>query len=205
MLTNKDLQTKAISIKGKSYILVADRVLFFNENYKNGSIESKLVSPVDSQTIIVKAVVTPDVTNPSRRFVAYSQAVIGQGMVNTTSALENAETSAIGRALGFMGIGVIESIASADEMVKAENATPKLGYVEGKTCPKDGGRLILNVSKTGKKFHRCENAKWDNENKKNVGCDYIDWLNIPVTWDKKDPYKDKSKTISVEEYENYTG
>ena len=41
-------------------------------------------------------------------------------MVNKTSAIENAETSAVGRALGLiMGIGVIESIASADEMNKA--------------------------------------------------------------------------------------
>lgn len=201
-MTNK---LPTVDIKGKAYVLVKDRILAFNEFYKNGSIESKLVSPIDSQTIIVKAVVTPDVTNPSRRFVAYSQAVIGQGMVNTTSALENAETSAIGRALGFMGIGVIESIASADEIVKAENATSKTKYVEGKVCPKDGGRLLVNTSKSGKKFHKCENSKWDNENKKNIGCDYVDWLNMPITWDKKDPYKDKSKTVLVEEYENYTG
>ncbi len=192
-----------VDIKGKEYVLVKDRVLAFNEKYINGSIETELISPIESKTIIVKAIVTPDVKNPTRRFIDYSQAVIGQGMVNTTSALENASTSAVGRALAYMGIGVIESIASADEIVKAENATPKIEYVEGKVCPKDGGKLIVNITKSGKKFYKCENAKWDNENKKNIGCDYVDWLNMPVTWDKKNPYKDGG--IPIEEYENYTG
>ena len=36
-----------------------------------------------------------------------------------TSPYEIAETSAIGRALGFAGYGSVDSIASADEMIKA--------------------------------------------------------------------------------------
>ena len=114
----QELKDKAISIKGKQYILVSDRVLYFNENYVKGSISTELISQPESTMVIVKAVVTPDVDLPSRVFTGYSQAVIGEGMVNKTSALENAETSAVGRALGMMGIGVIESIASADEMAK---------------------------------------------------------------------------------------
>jgi transcriptional regulator NrdR family protein len=43
-------------------------------------------------------------------------------MVNKTAALENAETSAVGRALAMMGIGVIESIASVDEINKAHGS-----------------------------------------------------------------------------------
>ena len=39
--------------------------------------------------------------------------------INITAAMENAETSAVGRALAMMGIWVIDSIASADEMKKA--------------------------------------------------------------------------------------
>lgn len=118
-MTNK---LPTIDIKGKKYVLVSERVLAFNDKYTKGCIETELISPIDSKMVVVKATVTPDVEEPTRRFVAYSQATIGQGMVNTTSALENAETSAVGRALGFMGIGVIESIASADEMNKAINS-----------------------------------------------------------------------------------
>ena len=102
--------------------MVKDRILAFNEFYPNGSIVTEIVSQPDSKQIIVKATVTPDVKNPARIFVDFSQAVIGQGMINTTSALENASTSAVGRALAYMGIGVIESVASADEVTKSVQA-----------------------------------------------------------------------------------
>jgi hypothetical protein len=117
-----DLQDKAIDIRGKSYILVKDRIIAFNEAYPNGMIETKLEWH-EGGKYIVKATVVPDIAHPERYFTGYSQADESQGMINKTSALENAETSACGRALAMMGIGVIESVASADEMVKAGAAT----------------------------------------------------------------------------------
>ena len=54
-----------------------------------------------------------------------------QGDVNSTSYVENCETSAIGRAIGFLGIGATTSIASADEVLnamahqKAQQSQPK--------------------------------------------------------------------------------
>lgn len=116
-MADKQLKDKAINIKGKKYVLVSDRVTYFNETYKNGSITTELISDPTSEMVIVKATVRPHAAEP-QAYTGYSQAVIGDGMVNKTSALENAETSAVGRALGFMGIGVIESIASADEIHK---------------------------------------------------------------------------------------
>lgn len=115
----QELKDKAINIKGKSYVLVSDRILYFNEAYPNGSITTHLVSDPTSDHIIVKATVLPDSNSPQRVFTGYSQATIGDGMVNKTAALENAETSAVGRALAMMGIGVLDSVASADEMYKA--------------------------------------------------------------------------------------
>jgi len=115
----KDLQEKAIDIKGKQYVLVSDRIIYFNETYKNGCIKTQLVSTPDADMVVVKAQVTPDASSPDRAFTGYSQATWGEGMVNKTAALENAETSAVGRALAMMGIGVIDSVASADEMNKA--------------------------------------------------------------------------------------
>ena len=40
-------------------------------------------------------------------------------MINKTSYVENCETSAVGRCLGFLGIGVEDSIASAEEVEMA--------------------------------------------------------------------------------------
>jgi hypothetical protein len=42
-------------------------------------------------------------------------------MINKTSYVENCETSAVGRALGFLGIGIETSIATADEVSMAVN------------------------------------------------------------------------------------
>lgn len=120
---NKSLKDKAIKIQGKNYVLVSDRVIYFNDTYPNGKIETKLISKPESDHIITKTKVTPNCDYPQRYFTGYSQAVIGQGMVNKTSALENSESSSCGRALAMMGIGVIDSIASVDEMSKA-NAIP---------------------------------------------------------------------------------
>lgn len=116
-MSDKSLKSKAINIKGKEYVLVADRITFFNENYPDGSIETELLSQPEAEHIVIKAIVRPDASE--RKFVGHSQAKIGDGYINKTAALENAETSAVGRALAMMGIGVIESIASADEINKA--------------------------------------------------------------------------------------
>lgn len=117
---DKSLSNKAIDIKGKKYVLVADRILFFNEEYKQGKIETILLSEPDADMVLMKAIVTPDVEVPSRYFTGFSQAKWGDGYINKTSAIENCETSAIGRALAMMGIGVIDSVASVDEINKSE-------------------------------------------------------------------------------------
>ena len=41
-------ELKGINIKGNEYILVKDRVLYFNENYPNGKIETELLSEIDN-------------------------------------------------------------------------------------------------------------------------------------------------------------
>lgn len=122
----KSLKEKAITIKGKEYVLVSDRVIYFNENYKNGCIQTKLLTPPEAETVVVKAMVMPDSEKPDRFFTGYSQARWGEGYINKSAALENAETSAVGRALAFMGIGVIDSIASVDELKKVKVTPAKI-------------------------------------------------------------------------------
>lgn len=180
----KDLQDKAISIQGKQYVLVSDRIIFFNNNFPNGSIKTELVSAPEATQIIVKATIAPDSDKPERVFTGYSQAVVGQGMVNKTAALENAETSAVGRALAMMGIGVIDSVASADEMHKAgvsrpaqlmnqgmakpasapsqSSSTSRPDKVEGGICQECGGTFVKSAT-SGNVY--CKNRCWLPENR----------------------------------------
>lgn len=116
-----NLKEKAIKIQGKDYVLVSDRVIYFNEIFKNWSIKTEIVE-LTEKMVVIKATITPDVAHTERIFTWYSQEINdGKNFINRTSMIENAETSAVGRALGMMWIGVIDSIASLDEINKAKN------------------------------------------------------------------------------------
>jgi len=154
-MTDKTLKGKAISIKGKQYVQVSDRIVYFNDNYPNGCITTHLESKTQATRVVIKAIVIPDVDKPERYFTGYSQAKWGEGMVNITAALENAETSAIGRALASMGIGVLDSVASADEMAKAGVGYKKetTSTLESTTrCETHGVDMVR--SKKGTWYHR---------------------------------------------------
>ena len=76
-------------------------------------------------------------------------------------------------------------------------AKKEIKYVEGKMCPKCGGRMVEKTKRNGGIFHQCENKKWDAIQNKNVGtCDYTDWLNPKATYDKYD----EGNTPSEESY-----
>ena len=107
----------SIKIHGKDYVLVNERVQEFHKLYPNGSIRTDLVEFTDR--FIVKAEICPDVSDRMRIFTAYAYEMVGSSQINKTSALENCETSAIGRCLGFLNIGIDGSIASADEVQNA--------------------------------------------------------------------------------------
>lgn len=112
-----ELKDKAVDIKGKKYVLVSDRVLSL-EGTKYDVETEVLFTPSDIQdTWVVKATLRTE----NGVYTGHAQEVIGDGFINKTSALENAETSAVGRAFAMAGIGVIDSIASVDEINKANN------------------------------------------------------------------------------------
>ena len=117
---------KKIQIHGKDYVMVKDRIIFFNEHYPKGSIVTELKATDNS--FIFKATVIPEIENSNRKFTGHAEEVIGSSQINKTSALENAETSAIGRALACMGIGVEDAFASANEVQNAIHQQEKSYY-----------------------------------------------------------------------------
>ena len=104
----------SVKIHGKDYKTVAERVTEFHKEHKeNKSIITEIIQFKDA-IVVVKAVIKigEDV------FCGHAYEDIGSSPINTTSALENCETSAIGRALASAGYAGSE-FASADELVTA--------------------------------------------------------------------------------------
>ena len=108
-----------VQIQGNSYVKVDERIEEFHKLYPNGSIITSLQTTNEQNCYIIKASVYPDIDNLNRVFTGYAHEIIGASFINKTSALENCETSAVGRALGFLNIGLMGSIASADEVENA--------------------------------------------------------------------------------------
>jgi hypothetical protein len=163
---DKSLKDKAIKIQGKDYVLVSDRVIYFNEKYTNGCIQTKQLPTDEPTRVEFQAIIIPDVEKPTRFFTGHSQAVWGTGMVNKTSALENAETSAVGRALALMGIGVIDSIASVDEINKAKGTEQLQELVIVGKCNICGTQGVKSF-KSGRYYcpnwqkHQAKGEKWE--------------------------------------------
>ena len=104
--------------KGKFYADVAGRVQAFRELCPNGSISTEGVR-LDGDMCVIKATVCDEEGRVLGTGHAYERESSTQ--INRTSFIENCETSAVGRALGMIGIGSETSMATAEEMVNALN------------------------------------------------------------------------------------
>ena len=105
---------------GKLYTQVVHRMEAFRRIHGTDFGLDTEILVNDGKRVVIKAIIT----DKDGRSVGAGMAeeIRGQGMVNTTSALENAETSAIGRALASLGLAGGE-YASANELDGVERKT----------------------------------------------------------------------------------
>ena len=118
--------TGKVNIRGKEYLTVAYRIKQFRVDHPDWQIHTDIVH-MDDDRVVVRA----EIADSAGVTVAtgHAEEKRSASQINQTSALENCESSAVGRALAFAGYGGSE-IASADEVQNAiyqqENKNPRV-------------------------------------------------------------------------------
>lgn len=107
---------KTIDVKGKSYVQVNERVKALRMICPNASISTEIIS-MENGIVTMKATVSDE--DGKVLGTGFAQEKETSSYINKTSYIENCETSAVGRALGFAGIGIDGSMASAEEVANA--------------------------------------------------------------------------------------
>jgi hypothetical protein len=130
-------QFKTTNIRGKQYVEVNQRILYFrtSPDFTGFSLETEIIS-LTGESVTMKAIVK----DPHGRIIAtgYAQEDRSASPINKTSYVENCETSAWGRCMANLGLGLDTAIASAEEVQNAINAQEQTKPEPKKPEPKKG-------------------------------------------------------------------
>jgi len=131
-----------MSFNPADYAEVAERLPLFWKDCPRGRIITELIVD-DGERIVMKASLFPTYEDHHPTTTGFAEEIRGSSMVNKTSALENCETSAVGRALANYQYQGSKKRASLEEMVKVyrqgeqpqttTNAAPDLHHMSRKT------------------------------------------------------------------------
>lgn len=150
---NKDIKTKPI--KGKDYAEVNERITAFRKLFPEGFITTSVISH-ENGLIVMGASCGFYAEDGSMHILgtgtAYEKA--GSSQINNTSYIENCETSAVGRALGMAGFGLVASIATAEEVANAI-------YQQNNPTPNTAPQAAKKVTRVVESQFRCAHCKKD--------------------------------------------
>ena len=106
-----------MSFNPADYAEVAERLPLFWKDCPRGRIITDIIVD-DGTRIVMRAELYADIGDTVPTTTGFAEEIRGSSMVNKTSALENCETSAIGRALANYQFQGSKKRASLEEMVK---------------------------------------------------------------------------------------
>ena len=101
---------------GKPYVTVNSRLKYFREEFIGYKLLSEVISNENGKCLI-KATILDDKNIAVATGHGFEDE--SKGNINKTSYVENCETSAWGRALGNLGIGIDNEVRSYEEMTNA--------------------------------------------------------------------------------------
>ena len=142
-LAQVNSEIKTTPIKGKEYAEVPQRVNAFRKLFPEGTIRTEMLACDGGVCVFRAEAYNGEILLGTGH--AYEKE--GSTFINKTSYIENCETSAVGRALGFVGIGSETSMASYEEVANAQaNQTEKKPEPKKKrTTNKTKDQLISEI------------------------------------------------------------
>lgn len=158
---------------GKKYTEVAKRVEAFRKHFglKYGIATDIVID--DGKRVVMKAKIF-DLANPTTSVgEGFAEEIRGSSNVNKTSAIENCETSAIGRALASCGLHGGQ-YASVDEIIKAKNNEINIdnNNLDQETKPNPKVDWTLYIAKQQEAITRMKTltalSSWTNNEAKNL-------------------------------------
>lgn len=171
-------QAEPTDVKGAPYIAVHERVKAFRKVFPFGRIETNVkvengVCTCTAEIYVLRNDIVADAERADMPVLIATGTAVekdGSSYINKTSFVENCETSAVGRALGFAGFGIDTAIASSDEVQNAELQDVSKQKVDDlkvtailQRCKKDGVPVdkLLQVCKV-KDFSELTEKKFSN-------------------------------------------
>ena len=167
-----------VKIHGKEYYTVVERMnMLIKKHENNYSIDTKLIQ-FEGGCVIIKATLKID----NQTYSGHAMEEIGSSKINTTSALENCETSAIGRCLssaGFFGSEFCSANELEAALVQQESKTNTIQKREmeldeahhmlaDEVAEKLGGKVVTEANMI--KFGKHKGKSWSD-----VSDDYVQW------------------------------
>lgn len=132
-----------IDLKGKDYLQVMWRLVWFREEHPDGQIETELVEHKHGEYAVFKAVIS----EPKTEHVV-ATAYGSESVKDFRDYLEKAETKAIGRALAILGYGTqfAPELDEEERIVDSPVQTNKGGYSVENPTSRDVAAIAKDVA-----------------------------------------------------------
>jgi hypothetical protein len=144
--TPKGTKIELVNLKGKSYMLVAHRLLWMNEEVKSFTIDTNYLKLEDDYAVC-RSVVT--IYGDDGKLLKQASATKKETKKDFPDFLEKVETSATGRALAMLGYGTAQSLADFDEGMRLADApleAPKKSLIQNVK------EATLSIQESAEKF-----------------------------------------------------
>ena len=142
---NEEIET--IKLGAKGYAQVNERIKAYRKVYPTGSIITQ-IEEIREDYVRIRAEVRDEAGNIVSTGVA-SEMLTGDNKkdyINKTSMVENCETSAVGRALGFAGFGVDTAIASAEDIERTKQSNKTFEIYNNMLIRDEEAKYVIKVA-----------------------------------------------------------